>query len=101
VKFHCVLSAGLTALVEDLTPCAAEWEMLGTMLNLDDAALQAIEGEGNRVNNCFKGVLRNWLRTKCSPNTKEQLLKALRAKAMGPEKTLANKIEENKGTWMY
>lgn len=83
-------------LVEDLTPCTAEWEMLGTMLNLDDEELQAIAGESNRVTNCLKGVLRNWLKTKCSPNTKEQLLKALRAKAMKHER-LAKEIEENEG----
>ena len=72
--------------------------MLGTMLKIRRGKLQAIEGEDKRVSNCLIGVLYEWLQTKCSPNTKEQLLKVLRTKAMGPEEVLARDIEQNKGT---
>jgi len=99
-----ILLVGLKELVEDLEPCAAQWRMLGTMLKIRQGKLQAIEGEDKRVSNCLICVLDEWLQTKCSPNTKEQLLKVLRTRAMGPEEVLAKEIEENKGTrtsWMY
>ena len=101
MKFHSILLTGLQVLVEDLEPCAAQWKMLGTMLKIRQAKLQGIDGENKRVSNCLMGVLSEWLTTKCSPPTKEQLLKVLRTRAMGPEAVLAEEIEENEGTWMY
>lgn len=97
VKCHCILLADLTDLVEDLGPCAAQWDMLGIMLNLEGEKLDAIEGESNRVSKCLRKVLEEWFKTQCSPNTKEQLLKVLRTKAMGPQEVLAKEIEDNKG----
>lgn len=107
VKIHALYSfflAELKELVEDLEPCAAQWRMLGIMLKIRPADLDAIVQQIKPVDKCLMEVLRVWLQTEHSPHTLEQLLKALRTKAMGPEEVLAQEIEKNKGTgidWLY
>lgn len=52
-----------------------EWEYLGLALGLDSHELDSIKSESNKVKDCFKEMLKKWLRkTNPSPSWKELVI---------------------------
>ena len=83
-------------LLEDLAPLAAYWRALATQIGISADDQHIIEGEGNRVGNCFQGIIEEWLKGK-GPHTKAKLIETLKFKAMGSLNRLAKKISGDKG----
>lgn len=83
--------------MEDLHELAADWQSLATELEISPATQDTIKGEGSRVINCFRGVIREWLWGVKMAHTKEFLVETLRRQALG-ENALATKIKNDPGT---
>ena len=79
-----------------LIELASEWKALGTQLGIHPATLHTIEGERNRVANCLRAIIEEWLWYVAGPHTKEGLVAALRKPSLG-ERRLAKNIEKDNG----
>ena len=82
--------------MDDLIELASDWKALGTQLKIPPATLHAIEGERNRVANCLRAIIEEWLWYVAGPHTKAGLVEVLRKPSLG-EKRLAKNIEKDNG----